>query len=440
MLERIRHAVPLAVLLAACLVSCGLPLSEIRSAAQRGDVQAAVRLAEGELEGFRAAGLGTLDRLAAEAGARAALVGALDAAPPAAEPVLEAWATADSGVDEPTRTFARARLSEMRGGAFADQLRAAQAAGDPGIRALALRGLLPTGPAQSDLLEALADAAPAVSRVAAQGLAAAAEREGGLVPNVLQTVRARFADHPDPATRAALAGALDPSRLEDQQALVRGLADEAPAVRIAAAAVLGRLADPRSVPEVAALLDGPPSPAGLALAIEAGKHGAAAVRDAFVARVLGEAPPDDPLRVGAVLGMADDEAARETWSAMVDRGGPRVAVAACERLLAAGRESERCRERLRSVVASGADADSSLGAAELLYEDRDPLADGWMRSYAVGEDPAVRRRVMQVAAARRFDPGLLAIGLADPDPAVAACAAVSALRAPDPDARPGVAP
>ena len=114
--------------------------------------------------------------------------------------------------------------------------------------------------------------------------------------------------------------------------------------------------------------------------------------------------------------------------------------AACERLLDVGQEQEACRAELRAVATGSGDPAASLSAAEILFEDGDPAAAAWLRSFAAGGDVAVRRRIMTGSAARRYDAHLIAFGLADPEPAVSAATAVAALRVPDPLARPGSAP
>lgn len=430
--------------LIACLpplvAACGIPLGDIRSAAESGDVERAVRLAQGELEGFRAAAEGTLSRLAAQESSRPALREALDAAPVSATALLEAWAAEDSAVDLPSRTFARARLAELEGGAWQDELRAVRAADDPAVRAFAVRGLAAAGLSAGELLEALADPAPEVTRVASAALATLSRGDGGLPETLLPALREAFAAAADPATRARLAGTLDPDHPADLQALVAALEAPAPAVRLAAAAALGASSAPAAVPELLALLEGQLRPAGLALAQSLGRHGRADLAEAYLARVLQETPRDDPLRVGLLVGL--DPAAADSDTLLreaVANGGPQELVAACERLLAA-EDDAGCRGRLRELAAAARPFDAALAATEVLFEDGDPPASAWLRSYVVQAEPGVRRSVMAVAAARRFDDGLISIGLADPDPGVAAAAAVAAMRVPDPLARPGVAP
>ena len=425
--------------LSSCVLACGIPLGEIRSAAESGDVERAVRLARGELEGFRVAAEGTFVRLAAEEAARPALRQALDAAPSAATSLLEAWAAEDSSVDLPSRTFARARLSELEGGAWQDELRTVRAADDAQVRAYALRGLAAAGLSAGELLEALADPAPEVTRVAAAGLSVRARDDHGLSATLRPALREAFVGAADGATRARLAGTLDPEDPDDLQALVAALRAEAVGVRLAAAAALGGSAAPAAIPELRELLEGELRPAGLALAQSLGRHGRAELRDAYFARVLRETRRDDPLRVGVLLGLEPNAAADELWREAAARGGPLERVAACERLLEA-EDDAGCRGILRELAAAATPFEAALAATEVLFEDGDPPASAWLRSYVVQASPTVRRRVMEVAAARRFDDGLISIGLADPDPSVAAAAAVAALRVPDPLARPGVAP
>jgi hypothetical protein len=437
-----RNHVPiLAVALSLLLSSaCGLPLADIRSAAEAGDVERAVRLAAGELEGLQSAARGTLERLASGSDGRLALISALDLAPPGAADLLESWAAAESSVDDATRTYARARLSELDGGAWRAELTAARASSDPRVRAHALRGLLPFGLPPSELVDALDDESPAVAAVAARGLVAASRAAEGLPESIRQRIVAVLPEVAGSDAAGALLGVLDPGDPEELAALVGMLVGSDTSLRIAAARTLGRLADPRAVPEVAALLDADPTPAGLALALEAGRNGLAELRDAYVARIFASVPSDAPLRTGALLGLEDGDAARELWRAAREEGGPAERVAACERLLAAGQQQEACRDALRELAANGTPPAAALSAAEILFEDGDPPASGWLRSFAVQGDTATRRRIMSGAAARRYDAGLLGIGLADPDPDVSAAASVAALRVPDPTARPGVAP
>jgi len=429
----------LSIGLPASLAACGAPLGEIRSAAERGEVERALRLARGELEGVRAAAEGTLVRLAAEESARPALREALDLAPASACWLLEVWAAEDSTVDPASRTFARARLSELEGGAWEEELRAARAAGDPRVRAYAVRGLAAAGLSAGELIEALTDPAPEVTRAAAAGLAARVQAGEAPGAAIRPALREAFLAARDPTTRARLAATLDPADPADLQALLDALTAENPGLRLAAAAALGGAPDPETVSPLRDLLEGAPCPAGLALAGSLGQHGHPDLRDAYLARVLREMPRDDPLRVGALLaigpGQASDRALREAAAF----GGPREIVAACERLLEAD-EDAGCRARLRELAAAGTPSDPALAAAEVLFENGDPPAAVWLRSYVVQADPPVRRRVMATAAARRFDDSLLAIGLTDPDPGVVAAAAVAALRVPDPLARPGIAP
>jgi hypothetical protein len=420
--------------------SCGLPIADIRSAALGGDVERAIRLAQGELAGMQAAAQGTIDRLVAEPAAEPALLEALDTAPPALRGTLEGWAADDSAVDVVLRTFARARLAELGDGDWQDALRAAWNGDDADVRAYALRGLLDGGVDVAGLIEALRDRDPRVVRVAALGLSRAARQSGGLVADVRAAARGVFAEVADPSIRARLAAVLDPTTPEDLAVLVDGLASDAPAVRVACARMLGRLPDPRAVPQVAALLDGAPTAAGLALAVEAGEHGATGLRETFFARIFQETPADDPLRAGALLALPEGETADNTLRRAVEQGAPDSQVAACERLLAAQQERETCTGVLRQLASAGTPPAAALSAAELLFEEGDAPAAGWLRSFAAAGDPGVRRRVMSVAAARRFDAALLGIGLSDPDPSVAAAAAISAMRVPDPFARPGVAP
>lgn len=436
---RFRAPVVVLVCLPACLAACGIPVAEIRSAARSGDVERALRLARGELEGFRAAAEGIVTRLAAEEAARPALREALELAPASATDLLENWAAEASEVDPATRTFARARLSELEGGAWEDELRAARSADDPLVRAYAVRGLVAAGLSAGELLEALADPAPEVTRAAAAGLAALAERGEDLSVVIRPALREAFVAATDPATRARLAGTLDPNDPDDFRALLDALGAEDDGLRLAAAAALGGAPAPAAAPELRDLLEGDLRPAGLALARSLGRHGRADLRDAYLARVLREAPRDDPLRVGALLALEPGESADAALREAAVAGGPREVVAACERLLGAD-DDAGCRGRLRELAAAGNPFDVALAATEVLFEDGDPPAAAWLRSYVVQATPAARRRVMAVSAARRFDDALIAIGLADPDPAVAATAAVAALRVPDPLARSGVAP
>lgn len=431
---------PLASLcLPAFLAACGVPLGEIRSAAARGDVERALRLARGELEGVRAAAEGTVARLAAEEAARPALREALELAPASARDLLATWAAEDSTVDPASRTFARARLSELEGGAWEEELRAARSASDPLVRAYAVRGLAAAGLPAGELLEALADPAPEVTRAAAAGLAALAEAGEEPPAAIRPALREAFASARDPATRARLAATLDPTDPADLQALLDALDAEDPGLRLAAAAALGGAPAPETLPPLRDLLEGDPCPAGLALARSLGRHGRAELRDAYLARILRETPRDDPLRAGALLALEPGGTHGAALREAAENGGPREVVAACERLLDAG-DDAGCRGRLRALAAAGTPFDPALAAAELLFEEGDPPAAAWLRSYVVQASPAVRRRVMTAAAARRFDDSLIAIGLADPDPGVAAAAAMAALRVPDPLARPGVAP
>ncbi|MBN1772686.1 MAG: hypothetical protein JXB32_15560 [Deltaproteobacteria bacterium] len=437
------HRPPLFGIAIACLpplvAACGIPLGEIRSAAESGDVERAVRLARGELEGFRAAAEGTVARLAAEEAARPALREALELAPASAGALLEAWAAEESAVDPASRTFARARLSELEGGAWEAELRAALDATGPLVRAYAVRGLAAAGLSAGELLEALADPAPEVTREAAAGLAALARGDEGLPATVRPALREAFLAAADGPTRARLAGTLDPDDPDDLQALVAALGAGSAGVRLAAAAALGGSSAPAAVPELGELLEGVLRPAGLTLAQSLGRHGRTDLRDAYYERVLRDTPRDDPLRVGVLLGLEAGPASDGLLREAVAGGGPLERVAACERLLGA-EDDAGCRGRLRELAAAATPFDAALAATEVLFEDGDPPAAAWLRSYVVQAAPALRRRVMAVAAARRFDDGLISLGLADPDPSVAAAAAVAALRVPDPLARPGVAP
>ncbi|MBI5488501.1 MAG: hypothetical protein HY905_14305 [Deltaproteobacteria bacterium] len=433
------RGIPAGLFLFGTLAGCGLPIADIRSAAESGDLERAIRLAQGELEGLQAAGRGTIVRLQSNQATRLAALEALDLAPATASELLAQWAAEDSAVDEATRTFAQARLAELEGGAFEEELQAARESDEPLVRSYALRGLIADGLPADRMLAALEDDAPQVRAVAAKGLVRAAEESG--MPDAVRQALRPLVDGPlDVEIRAQLAGLLDPAAAEDLASLVGLLADERPALRIAAARALGRLPDPRAVPEAAALLEAQVSPAGLALALAAGRHGLVELRDTYLARIFVVSPTDDPLRTGALLGVADGEDARALWHAALAGGGPAEKTAACERLLAAGQDEDACRDALRGIATGGGAPAASLSAAEILFEEGDPAAAGWLRSYAADGDPAVRRRIMNGAAARRYDADLIAIGLGDPEPAVAAAAAVAALRVPDPLARPGIAP
>ena len=292
------------LLLAAALAGCGLPVADIRSAAESGDLERAIRLARGELEGLQAAGRGTIVRLQADAASRTAVFEALDLVPATADDLLDTWASDDAAVDEVTRTFARARVAELEGGAFVEELRAVRAADDPLVRAYALRGLLPTGVPPSDLLAALEDPAPEVRGVAARGLVRAAEL-AALPPTVQQAIRSLVDGALDPGLRAQLAGLLDPAEPGD---LARLAGLSAPTGRPPG----GGRARPGAPGRPAGGARGRPCWTGSCrrprwLSLSAGRRGSTELRDSYLGRIFADTPTDDPLRTGAILGL---EAAR----------------------------------------------------------------------------------------------------------------------------------
>jgi hypothetical protein len=414
----------LPALAAAVAAACGPSTGEIRSAALAGDTPLAVSLADRDPESLQAVAFGVLERLRADRTTVGSARRALESAPVTALPLLERWAD-DESADVRTRTFARAKVRELTGEAFSAELHAALDDSDGEVRAFALRGLAADLPAER-LVAALHD--PPVSAVAAVALARRAAREPLDPTAAAETLHAFRSDLPA-GTRAVLAGVLDAAAPDARDALAEALDDSAPGVRRAAAAALARSTDPTRDPRLAAILADTLSVEGLAVAVEAARQGRADVLADYLERLLLAGASKDALAAGGLLafpGGGDDVAAKA-----LESGGDAARLAACQRLLAVDPDRADCVALLDERIA-GDDALSALVAAELLFEHGHARGLDRLRSLAEHAEPRIRARVMQVAAARRFDADLLGRGMTDPDPDVAAAAAVAALKVPDP--------
>jgi hypothetical protein len=421
------RAVLVAVALAPLAAGCGVSFDDIRSAAREGDLERAVRLAERTGWRWHAAALGTLERLAAEPLHLPALREALDAPPASAVPLLETWAEGGGGSDPATRAFAQARLAEIDGG-WDDELTAALESPEGAVRAEAIRGL---GARLSTArrIALLEDPFPPAVAAAARSLVRHGGPEG-LDAEFLPAVR-RIAPHqPDPAVTALLLGLLDPIDDENRATLVAALGASAPAVRTAAAVRLAAVPGARDFGPLAEILAAAPSPVQLALAVELDRLGDPEPLERIAEILLDPASPADALRAGLLRVLPEADRPEELLLRAFEAGGDQTRIAACELLGGTGDPGDRCRGFLQRLALQSPAASVALAATEVLAEAGDPAARDWLRFFALNEDPAVRRRVMTMAATRGFDPELLSVGLGDPDPGVAAAAAAAALRAP----------